>query len=220
MGVFFTGGIERYLYYIDKYGNHELYNYYLLYISNDNDKYVYDIKNMTMISFDWNHYDLNNLLIMISPDLIIDHYSIYINDNTEIYKNINRNNIIYFIHSALCYNNDISNLDMRKCINLYKETNKHDSWNNIKENYYLTLGTELVTPLEKLLDKNKIKISIIGRITEEKIPIDFFIKLCNVSNDIFDKIEIHIYGEKDIQFNKTYVDDFEKYIFFEFLINL
>jgi len=212
MGVFFTGGIERYLYYIDKYGNHELYNYYLLYISNDNDKYVYDIKNMTMISFDWNHYDLNKLLIMISPDLIIDHYSIYINDNTEIYKNINKNNIIYFIHSALCYNNDISNLDMRKCINLYNEINKHDSWNNIKDNYYLTLGTELVTLQEKILDKNNIKISIIGRITEEKIPISFFIKLCNVSNDIFDKIEIHIYGEKDIQFNKTYVDDFEKYI--------
>ena len=30
MGLFFTGGIERYLYYIDKYGDHDKYCYYLL----------------------------------------------------------------------------------------------------------------------------------------------------------------------------------------------
>jgi mannosyltransferase OCH1-like enzyme/glycosyltransferase involved in cell wall biosynthesis len=209
MGVFGTGGIERYLYYIDKYGNHELYEYYLLYIANDKNTYAYKIKNIRMISFDWNHDDLNKLLIMISPDLIIDHYSLYVSDifTNTIYKNINKNIIITFIHSAICYNNDITNLNINKCIHLYNEQNKHISWKNIDVNYYITLGTELGNA-ELQSELNKIKISIIGRITEEKIPISFFAKLCEISNNIFDKIEIHIYGEKDLQFNKEYIDNF------------
>ena len=208
MGLFFTGGIERYLYYIDKYGNHDIYNYYLLYISNGN--YVYNISNMNMISFDWNNNHLNKLLILIKPDLIIDHYSIYINQN--IYQNINNNIIIYFIHSAICYNNDIHYLSGNKCINLYDENKKHSSWNNILNNYYLTLGTELNDLNEKIIKNCKIKISIIGRIAEEKLGIDFFKKLCVLSFEIYDTIEIHIYGEKNRIFNNEYTDIFEEYL--------
>ena len=238
MGLFFTGGIERYLYYIDKYGNHDLYQYYLLYISNNMEgdaskmsPYVYKLKNMIMIPFDWNHEYLNKLLLWISPSLIIDHYSLYIKDNNEIYKNIYRKNILYFVHSAICYNNDISKLSIHKCINLYnylQETRVvgfqlaspvekiHPSWKNIYENYYVTLGTELLqltspdSRRENVMDDSKkINISIIGRIASEKIPLTFLKKLCVLSNKIFDKIEIHIYGEKDMKFNKDYVDDFE-----------
>jgi mannosyltransferase OCH1-like enzyme/glycosyltransferase involved in cell wall biosynthesis len=207
MGLFFTGGIERYLHYIDKYGNHEKYNYYLIYISNGN--YVYNIQNMHMISFDWNNKDLNALLIFIKPDLIIDHYSIYINEN--IYKNLNNNNIIYFIHSAICYNNDISYLSSTKCINLYNEQKKHFSWNNILYNYYLTLGTEINSKkIIKYKKNNKIKISIIGRIAEEKLGINFLKKLCILSNEKFNEIIINIYGEKDKIFNIEYTKLFEE----------
>ena len=210
MGLFFTGGIERYLYYIDKYGNHEIYQYYLLYISNN--KYVYDINNMIMISFDWNNNYLNKLLTLISPELIIDHYSIYLNNNFDVYKNINRNNIIYFIHSAIIYNNDISNLLINNCINLYYEKNKHKSWKNISRNHYVTLGTEINYNNKILCNStNNIHISIIGRIAQEKIPIVFFKKLCNLSKKL-NKIKIHIYGEKDNVFNKNYVEEFEKII--------
>ena len=217
MGMFFTGGIERYLYYIDKYGSHDKYNYYILYIQNEN-KYeskFYNIQNINMISFDWNHTHLNNLLILLRPDLIIDHYSLYLNYNNEIYENINRKNIIYFVHSAICYNKDISTLKIDKCIHLYKETNKHISWNYIKNNYYVTLGTELnnynIVPKDIDIQK-KINISIIGRIAEEKIPILFLKKLCNLSNKIWDSVEINIYGEKDNIFNKDYIEIFEKII--------
>jgi mannosyltransferase OCH1-like enzyme len=207
MGLFFTGGIERYLYYIDKYGDHEKYNYYLIYISNGH--YVYNIKNMHMISFDWNNKDLNDLLVFIKPDLIIDHYSIYTNEN--IYKNLNKNNIIYFIHSAICYNNDINYLSGKKCINLYNEQKKHCSWNNILYNYYLTLGTEMnLKKTVKYIKNNKIKISIIGRIAEEKLGINFFKKLCILSNEKFNDIIINIYGEKDKIFNIEYTRLFEE----------
>jgi len=210
MGVFFTGGIERYMYYIDKYGNHEKYCYYLLYIDSYNNR-MYDLKNIKMFAFDWNHNYLNNLLITLYPSLIIDHYSLYATDNTDIYKNINRNNILYFVHSAICYNNDITKLDIKKCINLYNEFNKHESWKNIKNNYYVTLGTELNLKNTRKNISKKLNISIIGRIAEEKIPLVFLKKLCDLSNKT-DNFIINIYGEKDNIFNKDYVIKFEEII--------
>ena len=210
MGLFFTGGIERYLYYIDKYGDHTKFKYYLLYISND--KYVYNLHNIKMISFNWNHHNLNKILLIINPDLIIDHYSIYINDNTIIYENINRNIILFFIHSAICYKNDISHLNINRCINLYNEYDKHISWNKIYENYYVTLGCEIDNLNFSKTKSGLIKISIIGRIAEEKIPMSFLKKLCILSNSIKHRIEINIYGEKDKVFNNEYVLEFEKVI--------
>jgi len=223
MGMFFTGGIERYLYYIDKYGSHEEYQYYILYIQNDNiyETKMYDIQNMIMISYDWNHIYLNELLYLINPDLIIDHYSLYLNNNNEIYERINRNNVIYFVHSAICYDKDISELNINKCIHLYNEINKHLSWSNIEHNYYITLGTEINTEMKHInidmlnnnIKKNKkIHLSIIGRIAEEKIPILFLKKLCKLSNFQYENIEIHIYGEKDYIFNKKYIEEFEEII--------
>ena len=212
MGVFFTGGIERYIHYIDKYGNHDKYCYYLLYIDSGSlNNYVYNLKNIKMYSFGWNHDYLNNLLQIINPRVIIDHYSLYINDNSDIYKNINRDNILYFVHSAICYDNNISKLCINKCINLYDEINKHESWKNIENNYYVTLGTELnLNGISKRSTEN-IHISIIGRIAEEKIPILFLNKLCDLSNKL-DNIIINIYGEKDNIFNKNYIIKFEEII--------
>jgi mannosyltransferase OCH1-like enzyme/glycosyltransferase involved in cell wall biosynthesis len=218
MGLFFTGGIERYLYYIDKYGNHDKYEYYIICIKN-NDNYAYKINNIKIISYkylDLNHYHffINKILHIINPFLIIDHYSIYINNNSILYKGINKNNIIYFIHSAICYNNNIENLNIKKAIHLYNEINKEPSWNNINKNYYITLGTELNNYENINNINNKLYVSIIGRITEEKIPMYFLKKLCNLSldNKFNQYIELHIYGEKDIEFNNDYVIKFEKLI--------
>jgi glycosyltransferase involved in cell wall biosynthesis len=277
MGMFFTGGIEKYLYYIDKYGSHDKFQYYLLYIGNKNEyeKTIYNIKNILMISYEWNHLYLNNLLSLIKPDLIIDHYSLYLEKNRDIYENITKN-IIYFVHSAILYNNNISNLNINKCIHLYDEPNKENSWLEIENNYYITLGTEKRIEIERYLDidikkiriekslenetlyledekekeleienetlletekfieienkinskrnsyfkksknnkfkKNKIFISIIGRIAEEKIPIIFLEKLVILAKNIFNYIEIHIYGEKDYTFNKEYINNFNNII--------
>ena len=231
MGYFFTGGIERYISYIDKYGNHEKYSYYLLYIDYNNYamNISYEIKNIKMINFNYDYNRLNKYIEYIEPNLIIDHFSLYTinnennennknnenNENNKIYENINNDKIIYFVHSAICYNYDISKLNMKKAIHLYNEENKHISWNNILDNYYLTLGTELnkINPNNNINPiKSKTIISIIGRVAEEKIPIIFFQKLCLLSNEIFDNTEIHIYGEKDMKFNSNYVLEFDKYI--------
>jgi hypothetical protein len=59
---------------------------------------------------------------------------------------------------------------------------------------------------------NKIKVSIIGRIAEEKLEINFFKKLCILSNKIYNDIEINIYGEKDKFFSNTYTELFEETI--------
>jgi mannosyltransferase OCH1-like enzyme len=212
MGLFFTGGIEKYIYYIDKYGNHDKYTYYLLYISNDS--YVYDIKNIKMYSFQWDHKILNKLLRIIDPIIVIDHYSIYLDNNENIYREINKNIILTFVHSAICYNKDISKLIIDKTINLYFEKNKDKSWENINENYYLTLGSEL-NNIEKSIKSSSeyFNIAIIGRIAEEKLPIIFFKKLCDLSNILIEKkVKIFIYGEKDLKFNYSYVKEFEKYI--------
>ena len=215
MGLFYTGGIERYIYYIDKYGDHDKYIYYLIHISNKS--YIYNLKNIKLIKYSINnfiqseyHNFCNKNILSISPDLIIDHYSIYIEDNNSLYKNIIKNNIIYFIHSAICYNNNIDKLNINNAIHLYNELNKHYTWNNIKNNYYVTLGTELTNTIDNTRSNNKIIISIIGRITEEKIPINFLYKLCDISIQLYDKIEINIYGEKDKVFNIDYVNKFDE----------
>ena len=220
MGLFFTGGIERYLHYISKYGDHEKYEYYLLHISNDMKSYTYNVSNMILIDFHWDHLYLNKVLLSIRPDLIIDHYSIYVDDNSDIYKGINCECIIHFVHSALCYKKNIDKLSIKKCIHLYKETeyNKNTTWDaswlNVKDNHYITLGTEFtMNSLSNIKDtkkNNTIRISIIGRIAEEKIPISFLKKICAINFNKFNKIFISIYGEKDYKFNREYVNIFEQ----------
>jgi len=221
IGLFFTGGIERYMHYISKYGNHKKYVYYLHHISNDlrsTNSYVYNVTNMNLIDFQWDHLYLNKVLLSIRPNLIIDHYSIYVDDNSDIYKGINNQCIIHFIHSALCYKKNIDKLSITKCINLYKETDQNKdatwdaSWLCIKDNYYITLGTEFNT-LNKTVNNSVndiIRISIIGRIAEEKIPISFLQKICSINFNKFNKIFISIYGEKDYKFNYEYVNIFEQ----------
>jgi hypothetical protein len=111
------------------------------------------------------HNILNKLLRIINPIIVIDHYSIYLDNNETIYKEINKDIILTFVHSAICYNKDISKLIINKTINLYFEKNKDKSWENINENYYLTLGSEL-NNLEKCIKYSPeyFNIAIIGRI--------------------------------------------------------
>ena len=224
MGHFFVGGIERYLLYLEKYGNHELFNYYLLSYHPQDFNFKNEINYFKHIHHFYfkNNYNLKHYLNLISPDYIIDHYSQYI--DVFLYTNdIYLNQVIHFIHSSINYNKDISSLNIHQCIHLYNEKNKHKSWLPIQHNYYLTLGTEIVEDSiinnvfhMKNIRKNKfkkIKLGIIGRIVQEKLPIDFFKKLCELSNTL-DHIDIHIYGQKADCFDKTsqYNNLFDSYL--------
>jgi mannosyltransferase OCH1-like enzyme len=213
IGIFFSGGIEKLMYYFNKYGNK--YNYIILCHGFSNKNY-YNVDNI--ISFDGNQQLLNKYLHLAHPDLIIDHYSIYIENNNIMYNNINKNNVIQFMHSAILYKKDISIYNIKKCIHLYKENEsvKHSSWNNIGVNYYTTLGCENINidSCDKSDNKNKkIIISIIGRIAEEKIPLDFLECLSKFSVTNYKKFVINIYGEKDYLFSIDYLDKFNKIIY-------
>lgn len=219
MGYFFTGGIEKFMLNINKYGNHEKYNYILLFLNNK--KFDIDTKldNFTCYSFKDN-FELLNLLNLTNPSLIIDHYSQYI--DTNIYKNqIYQNITIHIIHSAINYTKNIDYLKIYKCIHLYDEENKHISWNNIQHNYYNTLGIPLIdkehmkqiniSKNDYIIKNNSIIIGIIGRIVEEKIPIDFFGKLCNLSRNN-SNICIQIYGSQNNIFFSEYNKKFNELI--------
>ena len=206
------------MYYFNKYGSK--YNYIILCHGFSNKNY-YNVDNI--ISFDGNQVLLNKYLHLANPDLIIDHYSIYVENNDIMYKNINKNNVIQFMHSAILYKKDISIYNIKKCIHLYKEEDslKHNSWNKVGDNYYTTLGTEIVSSNASDVNDNnnskinskKIIISIIGRIAEEKIPLDFLQGLSDFSISNNKKFVINIYGEKDYLFSIDYLDKFNKIIY-------
>ena len=50
-------------------------------------------------------------------------------------------------------NKNINNLNMRYVINLYIEKNKHQSWNDITKNYYVTLGCEVNKDISKKINQ-------------------------------------------------------------------
>ena len=219
MGYFFTGGIEKFIIDINEYGNHNEFNYILLFLNDKRHNIVTKLNNFKCYHFQDN-YELINLLKILDPDLILDHYSQYIDYN--IYQNnIFQNITIHVMHSAINYNNDISKLKIQKCLHLYKENNMHDSWKQIEMNYYNSLGIKLnnknelknIINLKKdLLKKNKyIIIGIVGRIVEEKIPLSFLKKLCELS--IKKKnIRIQIYGSQNNILDTNYNNEFDELI--------
>ena len=151
------------------------------------------MKNVKMISFKNNYSNLNNLIQVYEPSVIIDHLSFYIDQSShkEMYKNIDKNRIVYFLHSAILYKNDVSYLNIQRCFNLYEEKSKHSSWKNIQNNYFITLGHDNFADNYNFSDNDnvcdivqkskKIRVSIIGRVDAEKIPLDFFKLLCDIS---------------------------------------
>ena len=219
MGYFFTGGIEKFILDIDNYGNHDKYNYILLFLNNNNHNINTNLKKFTCFYFNDN-YELINLLNIIDPLLIIDHYSQYLENSIYNY-NIYQNITIHIIHSAINYNNNIENLKIQKCIHLYEEKNKHNSWNNINNNYYNSLGIsinnkkyldEINNFKNKNINENKyLIVGIIGRIVEEKIPLTFLEKLCKLSLQK-KNIIIQIYGSQNTILDVNYNNDFDKLI--------
>lgn len=219
MGYFFTGGIEKFMLNINEYGNHDKYNYILLFLNNKNYDITTNLDNFTCFYFHDN-YELLSLLNILNPSLIIDHYSQYI--DASIYKNFIYQNItIHVIHSAINYNKNIEHLYISKCIHLYNEENKHPSWNNIPHNYFNSLGIPLIPKNEminihnqkknKIINDKLITIGVIGRIVEEKIPLDFFKKLCTLSLNN-SNICIQIFGSQNNLFINEYNNTFNELI--------
>ena len=221
MGVYFSGGIEKYIYYFEKYGNHDKYEYILLCIKSHNDQ-TFEIYHQIKTYTFHDQQELDYLLISLKPDLILDHYSPYLDISPYRTETLILYSHLHIIHSAILYKKDISFLTIKNCVHLYEEINKkHCSWDDIENNYICSLGTTLMNQkyINDRIQKNNKKfnliygqkknfhISIIGRVVEEKIPISFLKKLSSFlqelnSNTMEKKnnsnavVVVHIYGEK------------------------
>jgi glycosyltransferase involved in cell wall biosynthesis len=173
--------------------------------------------NNTLHSFDcniiyYNNYnELNNLLKENDYDIIIDHQLYwYENDLTlQTFKDIEKNKIIRITHGVPIHFKDISNLNYYYSIELYNELKSHVSWNNhIKT--YINIGVDL--PLQNKLninvdidiDNSFIKIAIIGRINEEKIPKDFLKSLTEFLK-IYKKYYFNFYGSIDNSYKNYFL---------------
>jgi hypothetical protein len=164
------------------------------------------VEGMTVYSFR-GHDDLHEYIKWVRPDFIIDHYSIYLETNRDIYKKL-QIPILYVMHTASCYAKDISPMNMKMCIHLYEEKENHPSWKLIPEQHIIPLGIPMDVKIEKKRRDGErwgCRIRIVGRISPEKIPLSFLQKLVALET----QHEIIIYGEKHDEYNKSYIEAFE-----------
>jgi mannosyltransferase OCH1-like enzyme len=207
VGQFFTGGIERLIYYFDLYGNFDNIDHYLLYMPYLNTEMPYPITRMKLCKY--NTMDEGNKwLRYIDPDAVLDHVGIYFTDSKPFYKQI-QTKVVNVIHGAIKYNSDLSIHQMKHCIHLYDEKNKHPSWLQIPNNDICTLGTEL-QPFNPIRTQNEIIVFMMGRVSEEKIPLPFLEKLCAFSRNS-KNIKFNIYGAKN-NYNSDYTKKFNELI--------
>jgi hypothetical protein len=126
--------------------------------------------------------------------------------NEDIYQKLHIP-VLHVIHTAVCYAKDISQLHMKMCVHLYEEKEKHPSWDRIQQNYTIPLGIPIISQKfpKKRNDIEKCRISIVGRISPEKIPLSFLHKLCACKTSH----SITIYGEKHDEYNASYIQEFD-----------
>jgi mannosyltransferase OCH1-like enzyme len=207
VGQFFTGGIERLIYYFDLYGNFDTIDHYLLYMPYMNSPMPYPITRMKLCKYN-KLEDGNRWLFYIDPDAVIDHVGIYFSDSKPFYTGI-QTKVVNVIHGAIKYTSDLSVHQMKHCIHLYDEKNKHPSWSQIPNNSICTLGTE-IQPFNPTRTQDNIVVFMMGRVSEEKIPLPFLEKLCTFSRTN-KKIKFNIYGAKN-NYNSDYTKKFNELI--------
>ena len=107
---------------------------------------------------------LNRFLVDINPHIIIDSSFIYFSDEEYAarYRDV-KTCIIHVMHTSILYTKDISNRRIQNMVHLYKEKNPHSSWNNIPKQTVIPLGIH---------GNLTLRVSIIGRIAEDKITED------------------------------------------------
>lgn len=189
-GIYLGGG-ERL---ISEWGKHipDDFECFFFYLSDKNNYRGYDfgkLRAITYSSFEW----LNKTLIQIKPTAIVDHGSAWdVSLYEKIYAGVN-SKITFYLHGC----------------ELFKRINEirldGNPMNKMISNYTDPLmksidGEFCVAPLQ--IDVNKFKfverdykkplrVGIIGRISEEKIPKSFLQKLFHYKNPAF---EFHIIG--------------------------
>jgi len=165
-----------------------------------------------------NYIELNN--IIKDYDIIIDHqlYWFELDVTKTSFLNIPYNKIIRIIHGVPIHYIDITPYNFYYSIELYNEINSHSSWNNhIK--IYNNIGV-MINKKEFKFDENNIKVAIVGRINEEKIP-NIFLKLLIHFLKYYNKYTFHFYGEIDEKYKYYFLSKIKniKNIFYNGIID-
>lgn len=205
VGYFHTGGIERLIHYFDKYGDHLNIEYHLVYMNMG--EFPYPIERMHLYPY-VSHEEGNRWLNYIEPDVILDHVGIYFQEVSKFYAGIDQTKVIAMVHGAIKYTVSMASHPFINYIHLYDESNKHPYWLTPKNNHYVSLGAELQPIREINSQSGQIVISIIGRVSEEKMPIEFMRKLSSLANRRRD-LSVNIYGGRN-RFSISFNNDIDE----------
>lgn len=206
---FEIGGGESYLSNFNKYNN--IFDETLFINENYPHNTLFEFKGNIILykSYDELNKYLNNYNVILDHQL----YWFDVNCSLQAFNNIPSNNIIRITHGVPIHENDILKHNYYYSIELYKDYNSHISWNNhIK--IYNNIGVkipDIKNNFNKDIDKDidKIKVAIIGRIDDHKIPKLFLEKLIKFSilnnNYIF-----NFYGIIDKKYNMFFINEIKK----------
>jgi len=183
----FTGGIERQISMIvsdkDFMPGYEFYV-----IAPGVKKSVYPMENSRTKFIQYSSHEMSNRIIHdIRPDAIIDNTMLYYSPS-EIesrYAGINMNKVIAILHTSTLYSKNIHEYNIRKIIHLYIEHSMHPSFYDIPAAYLIPNGCV------EMNEDDSLRISVIGRISYDKIDVEGLKLLETIST------EINFYGEVD-----------------------
>jgi len=201
---FQIGGGERYLYNFNNYNKiKKIFNETIFINKNHNNNSLFNFDNIIY----YNDYEeLNNFLKKY--DLIIDHqlYWFDIKYSKITFNNISINKIVRITHGVPIHFQDINELNYYYSIELYNEIKSHISWNNhikIYNNIGINNDIDNLTKKKITFNQNQpINIAIVGRINNEKVPVNF-IKVLLSFIKVYKNYVFNFYGTLDDNY-KTY----------------
>ena len=172
--------------------------------------------NMDIIFYS-SYEELNQYLLDYNFDIILDHQLYWyseINIEKIAYANIFPHRIIRVIHGVPIHFKNIEDENYYYSIELYKEEGSHKSWNNhIK--YYNNLGVYIDSNIDNICDSNKvfnkdkINVAIVGRIYEDKISFDFIKLLVRFAN-AYKSFYFNFYGVIGDHYIKIFMHEIKK----------
>jgi glycosyltransferase involved in cell wall biosynthesis len=209
--LFEIGGGEAYLHNFCKYSNYEN----ILFINNQlntNTLFNFTNNNNSIETILYNSYEELNYYLSdckTNYNLILDHqlYWFDFNYSKIAFNNIIPNKIIRITHCVPIHYKNISSLNYYYSVELYNEKQSNNSWNN-----HIKMYNDIGVNIEDITENNihekikifedkfndKIDIAIIGRINEDKIPINFLKVLFQFfNNKNNNKYIFHFYGTID-----------------------
>ncbi len=167
----------------------------------------------------------------INNTIIIDHQLYWFEEECEkiVFNGIPEKNILRFIHGVPIHHQNISNRNFFLSYECYRDYNVDKSWNHIQE--VIPIGTSLpIKNIESLQDKDNyncncnfkntdniiqknknIRIVIVGRINQEKIPPSFLKKLISfVVQSKKNIYSVKIYGPFDEAYENRFLQLIQK----------